>query len=241
MKKIFAAALAGAMVLGSALTVSAATLPDVTVDAFWGAHSEGVEVTSTGVTITFKGTSTGGANNYETPVYVLYTSADGKVGAAGDEGYTEYWVQRSDNYGWIGDANTSDVSKLPAGYTYTDANLAADFDWAKWLEANKAGVDCTVSAKIDGDKVVASITNNGITSQITAKVDTSKKIYIALTGEKCTMTGITTTEGSNLKAAAAEEKPTATKTSDSAPYILMGVVIASCGVIVYASKKRFAK
>ena len=256
MKKIFAATLAGAMVLGSALSVSAATLPDVTVDAFWGAHSDGVELTSTGVTIKFKATSTGAANNWETPVYVLYTSADGKVGAAGDAGYTEYWVQRSDNYGWIGDYNTA--GNLPEGYTYTDANLAADFDWAAWLAANAADVDVTVSAKLDGDYAVASITNNGVTSQITAKVDTSQKVYIALTGEKCTMTGIETSEGCDLKAAGGStasssettaseassestDKPAATKTSDAAPFVLVSAAIAACGVIVVASKKRFVK
>lgn len=272
MKKIFAATLVGAMALGSALSVSAATLPDVTVDSFWGAHSQGVEVTSAGVTIKFKATSTGGANNWETPVYVLYTSADGKVGAAGDAGYTEYWVQRSDNYGWIGAANTEDVSKLPEGYTYTAANLAEDFDWAAWLNANKAGVDVTVTAKLDGDKAVASITNNGVTSQISAKVDTSQKVYIALTGEKCTMTNIvtdggdtaansestasettssesaasetTSSEAASSEAAtseAASGNETATKTSDAAPFVLMSVALAACGVIVVASKKRFVK
>ena len=114
--------------------------------AFWGAHSEPVKV-EVGETakLHFKNFSNGVANwnNY---VVVLQNIA--KDHAATDtNGYKEYAVVRSDNYGW------------GAGYegiATTETNQ--DADWATWL------------ADMNGADVILEVTNNGTTADVYATV-----------------------------------------------------------------------
>lgn len=162
-----------------------------TFDGWWGAHTLGDEITETEKTVNFKAITDNdptATNNWDTPVFVLYYGDENKVNG---EGYDEVAVIRSDLYGWSGDANTADLAGFSdAGFTFTTENAPADDSaWAKWLAANKKGVDVSYTTSIKDGVVTVKLTNNGITSTTTFNFDESKgkKLYLSVTGEKCTI------------------------------------------------------
>lgn len=162
-----------------------------TFDGWWGAHTYGDEITETEKTVNFKTITDNDPTalyNWDTPVFVLYYGDENKVNG---EGYDEVAVIRSDLYGWSGDANTGDLAAFEAaGFTFATENAPADENaWASWLAANKKGVDASYTTSIKDGVVTVKLTNNGITSTTTFKYDESKgkKLYLSVTGEKCTI------------------------------------------------------
>lgn len=190
MKKIMVILLAAALVFACAVSASAAGLADLDCTGWWTAHSEGVEITETGVTITFTNTTYADAvNNWNGPLYVLYTGDEAKVNGAG---YVEYWVQRTDNFGWAGALNTNDLIALQAaGISYS----CVCSDWAGFLSALKAGTACTVTAIRKGDTVTVNMSVAGAVSTLTIPVTAGKPAYISLTGELTKLTNIQVQEG----------------------------------------------
>lgn len=201
MKKILALAIAVMMICVCAFSVSAAqtTLSDVDCAGWWTAHSEGVEITAEGVTITFTSTSYETATeNWHGPLWILYTGDEAKVNGAG---YVEYWVQRGDNYGWCVasqyygvDLNRwSDAAALAdKGISFTDA-FAEGFDWANYLAALKAGAEVKITAQLDGSNVLVTTEVAGITNNATLPIDASKPVYLSLSGELAKLTNIVVT------------------------------------------------
>ena len=105
-KKIFAVALAAVMTVTSAMSAFALET-ELDCTGWWTDHADGIEVTAEGVEFNFKNTTyaevdatahngNGKVENYDTPVIVIYNSADGVIGKLGDAGYTEYVVIRSE-------------------------------------------------------------------------------------------------------------------------------------------------
>ena len=200
MKKFIAILLAVSMIMAFALTASAAetTLADLDCSGWWTAHSEGVEVTEEGVTITYTSTTyenaadnDGVMQNWFGPLWVLYTNDEAKIGVLGEGAYAEYWVHRVDNYGWIGALNrwSPEADLAAAGITITAVDSRTD-GWANFAADLKAGITCTLTAKIDGSNAIVTYDANGIYTTITLPVDTSKPIYLSLTGEQAKMTNI---------------------------------------------------
>lgn len=209
-KKFLAFGLTAAMVLGSAFS---AVAEDIDCTGWWAAHSAGVEITTEGVEIDFHSQTYDTAEvNWDTPDYVVYAADsefEGGAGISDTAGYTEYFVMRSDNYGWKGAANTHDMEALAAaGVSVESTGVPAnDTEWAAWLAANKEGVDCKIKAtKTADDKVVVEFTNNGLTSTATITVDAEKTIYLTVTGELCKVTNLTTKAIENEDPS--EEQPT---------------------------------
>lgn len=201
-KKILAIALATTMAFSTAVVAvpanknvavaeAAEETGAQTFDGWWEGHTYGDEITETEKTVKFKAITDNdptAINNWDTPVFVVYYGDENKVNGAG---YDESFVMRSDLYGWSGAANTGDLAAFgAAGFTFTTENAPADENaWAKWLSANKKGVDISYTTSIKDGVVTVKITNNGITSTTTFKYDESKgkKLYISVTGEKCTI------------------------------------------------------
>lgn len=152
---------------------------------WWQAHTEGMEITEEPHTYTFHSKTYAGAiNNWETPVFVVFNSEDGLVKAAGDAGYTEYGVIRSDHFCW-GDSISETSVVFPAGW---------DASWAAWQAANRAGVDCAVTTQLYNGYALVGVSNNGITTTYAILINPAVKNYLALTGELCTLSDLQTSD-----------------------------------------------
>lgn len=162
-------------------------------EGWWTAHTSGIEVTDSGVALTFKNnTYSSAANQWEIPVVVAYAGDEAKVNGAG---YDEYVVIRGDAYAWTtkaADANTGAGLAAWNNLGYTFQSNASVFD--TWLADNKAGTNCKVQAVKKDGKVIIETTVGSVTSYTTFPVDAGKKVYISLSGEKCKLTNIKTAQ-----------------------------------------------
>lgn len=156
---------------------------------WWQAHTAGMEITEEPQTYTFHSkTYAGKMDNWNTPLFVVFSSEDGLVKEAGAAGYTEYGVIRSDHYHW-GDTISETSVVYPAGF---DADW--DASWAAWQAANRAGVDCAVTTQLYNGYAVVGVSNNGITTTYAIKVNPAVKNYLSLTGELCTLSNLQTSD-----------------------------------------------
>ena len=224
-KKFLAYLLAAGMVLAVAPVIPAgttavSTAAEVNIEkeldcsGWWVAHTKGVEIGAEGVAIKFKSkTYDAATNNWNTPVLVVYSSEDGAVHAAGDAGYTEYAVIRSDSFAWNGDKNTGDglAAWTAAGYEFTAAVIPETF-----VADNKAGVECSVQAIKVGDKVYVQFTNGSVTTVTAMPVPADATVLLSLTGEQCTLTDIEGAEYTGIEGVNAAPSGT-TAPSDSTP------------------------
>ena len=182
--------------------------PDVTeldCKAFWGVHTKGIAVGNDGVTVKFSN-KTNGTNNWNTPVYVIYTSDEAKVNGAG---YTEYGVMRSDVHGWDGAGKTGTMS-WKAG---TDP-----IDFAKWLADNKAGANYEVSAIRKENTVFMKINAGGLVTYAAIPVKEGKTAYLALTGEQCKLENISKADYVSFEVPGELANVTPEKPKPLAPY-----------------------
>ncbi len=223
-KKFLAALLATSLVLtiapvmpaGMGAVAVAEEKTELDCNAFLEAQTDGQEVTESGITITFKSTSYADAKeNWNSPVVIAYTGDEAKFQGTG---YKEYVVVRSDDWAWgpegVGDKTTATWTS--SGYNMT-SNAGSAFDWAAWLAANKAGTDCKVHAVKKDGKITIEFTNGTLTSSTSFPVETGKKVYISLSGEKCKLSNIKTSgaETSNTQAPSASVTPGASSAPDA--------------------------
>lgn len=201
MKKLLAILLAVAMLLGVALVASAAetSIADLDCSGWWTTHSDGIEVTEEGVTVTFTATTYESAtDNWQSAIIVVYSGDEGKVNGSG---YSEYWVHRIDQYGWCvaGQYYNVDLNRWSgedalAAYGITATSVDSRTDgWANFLTDLKAGVECTLTAKLEGANCVMTLDANGIYSTMILPVDTSKTTYISLSGQDAVLSNIKVT------------------------------------------------
>lgn len=251
-KKFFALALAVVMLVSGAMTTMAATT-ELDCNGWWSGHTEGYEVTADGVTIEFTSTTYETAvNNWDGPLYVLFSAdTNNTLGNKVTDlaGYVEYFVARGDAYAWSGAgiANADLVGKNTNDAVYADyyTKDETNADWDNFLANAKAGAKGTITAKLEGSNAVVTMDFNTVKTTATIPVDTTKTVYICLTGENTKLTGITevvaepdtttpSTEGTT-------ETPVAPEKGDFASVGTM-VVLAGAALIVVAfvSKKKFA-
>ena len=152
-------------------------------------QSVGIPLTPYPVTITFDTKSDDDADkNWYTPLAIIYASDDGEYAPAGTEptnNYFEYSLTRSDAFG---------IKSEPVEYTYQN-KLAPEWEsWEKWLEINRAGTKCKITAVRDERYVLVSIENAGVTIKATTTMPADMKnrdLFLTITGEKCQMTNFT--------------------------------------------------
>ncbi len=228
MKKLIAISLAVMLLCVCSISVFAAetTLPDVDSPAFWGAHSAGIEVTAEGVDISFTSTSYEGITlNWEGPMYVLYHGDEAKVNGTG---YTELWVQRGDNYGWINGQNNLDhMADLNAlGITYESSCADWDALWANYQTNLKAGCEVKIHAELKDGKAVITMEQQGLKMTTTVPVTAGKPVYLSLSGEKAKLTNIKVTI------------PEPDETGDPIAIVVALLAVSGMGITV-VSKKKF--
>jgi len=155
-------------------------IPNVQVDGWRSAASQGIEVTD-GMRIRFHTMSLPTARLvWHCPFAVLFYSDDGQVG--GRE-YRELTVARLDGEGWGEDSEAENrvlVSKLE------------DFtDWNEWKARNKAGQDCELTYRLEKGTVTITTEYCGLSIRSVTTVPAGvPKLYTALTGDQCALTDI---------------------------------------------------
>ena len=190
MKKILAIALAVVMIMSLAVFASAAetTLPDVTFGGWWSAHSQGVQITEEGFTMTFfADTEDGAAANYCTPSLVIHAGSADTLG-------TEYWVQRADAWGWLYGENIGDHAAAlgDKGYSWS-YTFEEGFTWENFQATTEAGTSAEVTAKLEGNVAVITYKIAGVINQVNVPVDAANPVFLCLTGERCTVSNIVVT------------------------------------------------
>ncbi len=164
----------------------------VTFEGFWTKFLDGEKITEDGITLKFKAKSNGSLR-YEVPVYAVFSSDDGKVGNVGlapgaepTNGYTEYGVMRSDYNGWNG------VKYWGQGATTYNPTAAETEEAVKdWTPTQKEFNDYIVEAYKEGTNVYMKITAGTLVTFAKFTVPAEKDVYLALTGENCTVENYT--------------------------------------------------
>ncbi len=155
-------------------------LPNVQIDGYRLDSTPGIPVRD-GMKISFHTMSLPTARLvWHTAYIVLFNSPD-RI-PAGDE-YKEYALIRLDGENWEGGDLVSNN---------TIVNMNDDFmGWDAWKEENKKGFDCTVSFRRDGNKIITTTENLGISLYVTTTiVDDISDVFVSLTGDQCALTNI---------------------------------------------------
>ncbi len=154
-------------------------IPNVQVDRFRSAYSEGVAVKD-GLTLCFHSMSLPTAHLvWHCPHLIMYTSADGTVGG---EGYRPLAVLKLDGENDCPEEITNSfvMKKGP------------DFPgWEGWKEKNKEGLEYELRFVRSGKRISFSTQNLGISIANTTTVpDDAGEVYVTLTGDQCAFTDI---------------------------------------------------
>ncbi len=155
-------------------------IPNVQIDGYRFDATEGIPVRD-GMVISFHTMSLPTARLIWHCAYLdLFYSPDKKPSG---EGYREYALIRLDGENWEAEGISENK---------TVVNVGDDFPgWDEWKAANKKGIDCSVSFKKEGNRVIASTENLGISLRITSTIlDDPPEIYVSLTGDQCAITNI---------------------------------------------------
>ena len=155
-------------------------LPNVQVDGYRYAHSEGIEIKD-GLKITFHAKSLPTARLvWHCPCIDLFCADDGAVYG---KNYRDLAFMRLDGEFWDSDPDCS--TKL--NVTKTDEFK----DWDAWKEYNQAGFDAEIRFEVEDNKITLITENAGIAVRNTAEMTgISSTIYAAVTGDQVAVTDI---------------------------------------------------
>ena len=217
-KKLLAVALTATMMLSSVMSVFAVDAKDtisgdLTVTTFFNEKTDAVELKS-GDSYTFKfNDKCGGTNNYENYVMAI----TGEIGDAYTGAEQEVLIIRADSWGWGGGMSDFVAPDAASGNKLVFENSIGE-DWATWLAAAQAGFDCEITIARDGNsfKYDAKTGDYTVSCTATSGKELPESCYVFFTGEKCTLTGITTTKGTaeSIKPVETESQETQSTTSE---------------------------
>ncbi len=164
----------------SYINVPAGDIPNVQIDGYRTAASEGIEVKD-GMKIKFHTCSLPTARLVWHTSYInIYTSDDEKVYGPG---YKDYMLMRLDGECWEGDP---DCHVKPVNIKNDDFE-----GWDAWKKYNKEGFDCTVTFERHDNEITVRTYNYGIILKNTAQIlSDNDKIFVSLTGDQCAITNI---------------------------------------------------
>ncbi len=155
-------------------------VPNVQVDGYRSAYTPAIPVTDN-MELTFHTKSLPTARLvWHCPYLDLYSSDDQTP--TGDN-YKEYAFIRLDGENW--EAMGVATNKLIV-------NIGDEFNgWDSWKAANKEGYDVSIRIRREGDKVITTTENLGISiKNITTLIDIPEQLYVCLTGDQCALTNI---------------------------------------------------
>ena len=156
-------------------------VPNVQVDGWRYASTEGMKLVGDGMKLTFHGQSLPTARLvWHCPYVSLYTSKDGKVNG---EDYREFLLLRLDGEGWDSDSHAENDTRIDHTHQFPG--------WNAWKEANRQGLDWEVMIHRNGNSVRIDTETLGISIvNLTTIKDEVQDLYIALTGDQCALTDI---------------------------------------------------
>jgi len=151
-------------------------LPNIQCDGYRSATTDGILVKDK-VTVTFHTMSLPTARLvWHCPYFSIFSSDNGKVNG-------EYGLLRLDGENWDSDDFGSNKITVNKTEQFTT--------WDDWKTINKEGFDCSITIERSGDKVTLTTSNKGIEIvNVTTMKDSSKEVYISLTGDQCAITNI---------------------------------------------------
>ncbi|MCR5310851.1 MAG: HD-GYP domain-containing protein [Lachnospiraceae bacterium] len=155
-------------------------IPNVQVDGYRSAHSEGIPITD-GLKISFHTKCLPTARLvWHCPFVDVFCSDNGVVY---EESYRDLSFSRFDGECWECDPNVDIKLK---------ARTTDDFNgWDAWKEFNKEGYDAEVTFKVSGNEITVLTENAGISvSNTIIYKDIDKPIFAAITGDQVALTNI---------------------------------------------------
>ena len=164
----------------SYITVPAGDIPNLQVDGWCFAFTEGIPITD-GLTISVHMMSLPTSRLvWHCPFVVIYYSDDTK---ARGRNYREFSLTRYDGECWSNDS---------AAKSRVLANKGLEFgDCEKWKGLLKEGVDCEIAFHLDGRNVSFSTEAGGLSIiSFTMINDDVPVLFAALTGDQCAITNI---------------------------------------------------
>ena len=163
-------------------------LPNVQIDGWRSASTESIPV-SDAIDLSFHTQSLPTARLvWHCPFISLFTSEDGRVNGPG---YREFLLLRLDGENWESDTHAENEVHIDHTRSFPG--------WNTWKETNKKGMDCTVSVRREGNRVMMETMNLGIAlDSVTTIMDDVRDIYVALTGDQCALTDIRIHQGQGL-------------------------------------------
>ena len=164
----------------SYIDTPAGDIPNVQIDGFRTAHSQGAEIKD-GLRISFHSMSLPTARLvWHCPFIIFFTSGDGMVNG---KNFRDLAFMRLDGECWQSDDSCS--VELNVRHT-------PDFKgWDDWKEHNKKGFDTTVTFRVKGNRITLTTENAGVAicNTVIAE-DINAPLYAALTGDQIAITNI---------------------------------------------------
>ena len=164
----------------SFINVPAGDIPNLQVDGFRSAASDGISIPEKMV-ISFHTMSLPTARLvWHCPYMVVFSSDDGQINGVN---YKEYALIRLDGENWESDSDAKNDLIV---------NVQDSFSgWEAWKEYNKAGYDTSVSFEKSGNTITVTTSNLGLyIKNVTTVPDGIENVYVALTGDQCAITNI---------------------------------------------------
>ena len=155
-------------------------VPNIQVDGWRTEASEGIRITDR-MTLRFHTMSLPTARLvWHCAFLSVFSSADGRVNG---RDFREYILLRLDGENWGSDEHVENRVEVQKG---------PDFEgWEVWKEKNKLGLDCEVTIRRENNRITMQTENLGISIHSTTTIlDRVQDVYIALTGDQCTVTEI---------------------------------------------------
>lgn len=161
-------------------------IPNVDCPGWWTEHSDGIDVDETPVHVRFHAISYPNAKEtWHSPFVVLFSSLDKLVNGVA---YTEFSITRDDAYGWKNNG---------LSYLVEEAHDETFTGWDSWMDHNRKGVECSLTAYRDQNTIIIEIKNAGVTttSQTVIPSENALPVCLSLGGELCVITNIRITYG----------------------------------------------
>ena len=153
-------------------------VPNLQVDGHRTSAAEGILITNE-MKISFHTMSLPTARLiWHCPYFSIFSSADKKVFG---KNFTEYALLRLD-----GENLESDIK----GVNDTTVKNEKFPGWDEWKKALKEGIDCEISVKREGNRVITSFDTLGLNVKNITEVPANTDIYFGLTGDQVALTNI---------------------------------------------------
>ena len=166
----------------SYINVPAGNIPNVQIDGYRSAYSEGILVKD-GLQVTFHAKSLPTARLvWHCPFIMLFTSDNGSVNGPN---YRELAFLRFD--GEFTECSDDCITDL-------SVRKSEEFkSWDAWKEFNKNGYETAVTVKVEGNRITLITANSGIAIRGTATIgNINRTVYMAITGDQTAITNIRT-------------------------------------------------